>query len=252
MLSRLIEARGDRPWPTTLRCVLLGGSAAPPDLVASALERGIPVAPTYGLTEAASQVATLLPDEVAARPGAAGRPLPLTRVRVANDVRPAAVGEPGEIEISGPTVFAGYLGEPDAAALTADGWFRTGDIGCFDDDGYLSILDRRHDLIVSGGENIYPAEIENALAEHPAVADVAVIGVPDARWGETVKAIVVPRPGTDARPEAIIAFARARLAHFKCPTSVDLVEALPRNPSGKILKRALREPYWRDRDRRIN
>ena len=127
-----------------------------------------------------------------------------------------------------------------------------GDAGYLDDEGFLFLTDRVKDMIISGGENIYPAEIENALAEHPAVADVAVIGVPDARWGETVKAIVVPRPGADARPDAIIAFARERLAHFKCPTSVDFAETLPRNPSGKLLKRELREPYWRGHERRIN
>ena len=107
-------------------------------------------------------------------------------------------------------------------------------------------------MIVSGGENVYPIEVENALSEHPEIADVAVIGVPDERWGETVKAIVVRRPGTNPSPEAIIAFARERLARYKCPTSVDFVEALPRNPSGKILKRELREPYWAGRERRIN
>jgi acyl-CoA synthetase (AMP-forming)/AMP-acid ligase II len=107
-------------------------------------------------------------------------------------------------------------------------------------------------MIISGGENVYPAEVENVLAEHPAVADVAVIGVPNDQWGETVKAIVVRRPGSDPRPEAIVAFARERLAHYKCPTSVDFADTLPRNPSGKLLKRELREPYWRGRERRIN
>ena len=107
-------------------------------------------------------------------------------------------------------------------------------------------------MIISGGENVYPAEVENVLADHPTVADVAVIGVPDDRWGETVKAIVVRKPGVDARPEAIIAFARERLAHYKCPTSVDFAESLPRNPSGKLLKRELREAYWKGRERRIS
>jgi long-chain acyl-CoA synthetase len=114
----------------------------------------------------------------------------------------------------------------------------------------LSIGDQ--DMIISGGENVYPAEVENALSDHPAVADVAVIGVPDERWGETIKAIVVRRPAAAAEAADVIAFARERLAHFKCPTSVDFVESLPRNPSGKILKRELREPYWQGRARRIN
>jgi long-chain acyl-CoA synthetase len=121
-----------------------------------------------------------------------------------------------------------------------------------DGEGYLFLTDRVKDMIVSGGENVYPAEVENALAGHPDVADVAVIGVPDARWGETVKAIVVPRGGASPAPEALIDYARQRLARYKCPTSVDFAEALPRNPSGKILKRELREPYWKGHDRRVN
>ncbi len=126
------------------------------------------------------------------------------------------------------------------------------DGGFLDEEGYVFLTDRVKDMIISGGENVYPAEVENMLAGHPAVEDVAVIGVPDDRWGETVKVIVVRRAGTDPRPEDIIAFARASLAHFKCPTSVDVAAALPRNPSGKLLKRELREPYWKGQQRRIH
>jgi long-chain acyl-CoA synthetase len=160
----------------------------------------------------------------------------------------------GELWTRSPQNFKGYWARPEETArtVTADGWLRTGDAGYLDAEGYLFLTDRVKDMIISGGENVYPAEVENVLAGHPAVADVAVIGVPDARWGETVKAIVVRRPGAEAAPDAIIAFARERLAHFKCPTSVDFAETLPRNPSGKLLKRELREPYWRGRDRRIN
>src|SRR5262245_52026186 len=147
----------------------------------------------------------------------------------------------------------GYWNKPEATAkAVVDGWFYTGDAGYFDKDGYLYIHDRVKDMIVSGGENIYPAEVENALMSHPAIADVAVIGVPDDRWGETVKAIVVPKAGPAPEPSDIIAFARARLAHFKCPTSVDFATTLPRNPSGKLLKRELREPYWKGHSRRIH
>jgi long-chain acyl-CoA synthetase len=121
-----------------------------------------------------------------------------------------------------------------------------------DDEGYLYLHDRIKDMVVSGGENIYPAEVENVLLAVPGVADAAVIGVPDDNWGETVKAMVVRAPGSDVGPEAIIAFCRERLAHYKCPTSVDFVEVLPRNPSGKILKRELREPYWVGRERRVH
>jgi acyl-CoA synthetase (AMP-forming)/AMP-acid ligase II len=129
---------------------------------------------------------------------------------------------------------------------------RTGDAGYLDDDGYLFLHDRIKDMVVSGGENIYPAEVENVLLAFPGVADAAVIGVPDEKWGETVKAIVVAAPATELDTASIIAFCRERLAHYKCPTSVDFVPVLPRNPSGKVLKRELREPYWRHRERRIH
>ena len=138
-----------------------------------------------------------------------------------------------------------------AEAVRDDGWLRTGDAGYLDDDGYLFLTDRVKDMIVSGGENVYPAEVENALSAHPAIGDVAVIGVPDPTWGETPKAVVVLRPGASADPDEIIAFARERIAHFKCPTSVDFIDVLPRNPSGKVLKRELREPYWEGRERRV-
>jgi acyl-CoA synthetase (AMP-forming)/AMP-acid ligase II len=131
------------------------------------------------------------------------------------------------------------------------GWFRSGDAGYLKD-GYLFLHDRIKDMIVSGGENIYPAEVENALMQHPAVADGAVIGVPDEQWGESVKACVVLKPNSSVTPEEIIQFMRARIAHFKCPKSVDFVESIPRNPTGKILKRVLREPYWKGKDRRVN
>ena len=131
-------------------------------------------------------------------------------------------------------------------------WLRTGDAGYVDEEGYLYLHDRIKDMVVSGGENIYPAEVENVLLAMPGVADAAVIGVPDDKWGETVKAIVVPAPGAELEAASIIAFCRERLAHYKCPTSVDFVAVLPRNPSGKVLKRELREPYWLHRERRIH
>jgi acyl-CoA synthetase (AMP-forming)/AMP-acid ligase II len=131
------------------------------------------------------------------------------------------------------------------------GWFRSGDAGYLKD-GYLFLHDRIKDMIVSGGENIYPAEVENALMQHPAVADGAVIGVPDDRWGEAVKAVVVLKSGSRASAAEIVEFMRSRIAHFKCPKSVDFIDAIPRNPTGKILKRVLREPYWKGKTRRVN
>jgi acyl-CoA synthetase (AMP-forming)/AMP-acid ligase II len=143
------------------------------------------------------------------------------------------------------------LPEATAEALPGDGWFRSGDAGYLQD-GYLFLHDRVKDMIISGGENIYPAEIENALMSHDCVADCAVIGVPSEKWGETPKAIVVPAPDTDPSADELIEHCRDRLARFKCPTSVDFVESIPRNPTGKILKRELRAPFWEGKDRAVN
>jgi long-chain acyl-CoA synthetase len=139
-----------------------------------------------------------------------------------------------------------------AETISAEGWLRTGDAGYLDEAGYLYIQDRFKDMICSGAENVYPAEVENAVFGHPAVQEVAVIGVPDDKWGEAVKAMVVLKPGAEPDAEAILSFARTRLAGFKVPKSVDFVAALPRGPSGKILRRILREPYWAGRERRVN
>jgi long-chain acyl-CoA synthetase len=150
--------------------------------------------------------------------------------------------------------MVGYWNMPEDTerSITEDGWFKSGDAGYLDADGYLYIHDRIKDMIISGGENIYPAEVESALMSHPAVADVAVLGVPDDEWGEAVKAIVVRAPGHEVTPDELIAFSREHLAHFKCPSSVDWIDALPRNPSGKLLKTELREPYWRGQERRVH
>ena len=147
----------------------------------------------------------------------------------------------------------GYWRLPDATRRAIQGdWFLTGDAGYLDDKGYLYIYDRVKDMIVSGGENIYPAEVESALFGHPAVADVAVIGVPDERWGEAVKAVVVKKPDAEVTAGELITWARERIAGYKLPKSVDFIEALPRNPTGKILKRELRKSYWGDKQRQVN
>ena len=162
-------------------------------------------------------------------------------------------GTSGEVWFRTPQATSGYLGKPDATAelITADGWVRTGDLGRVDEDGFLFIEDRIKDMIITGGENVYSPEVERVLAEHPAVQEIAIIGVPDDRWGEAVKAVVAFRPGQSATAEELIAYARERLAGYKVPATIDVVEALPRNPSGKILKRDLRKPYWGDSGRQV-
>jgi len=207
----------------------------------------------YGLTESTGGVVQLSPADH--DPGgtrehllrSAGRPLPWVELRIADrvtgeSVPPRAIGE---VWLRAPNVMLGYFDRPEetAAALTEDGWLRTGDGGYVDEEGYLFLTDRVKDMIVSGGENVYPVEVEEALAHHPAVLDVTVIGVPDERWGETVKALVIAQPGAAPTAEELVAFARERLAGYKLPRSIEFVDELPRTPSGKVLKRVLRERY---------
>ena len=183
----------------------------------------------------------------------AGRPLAGTEVRIVDaDDNPVPNGTTGEIIARGPQLMKSYWNRPEATAeALRGGWMHTGDAGVMDDEGYLYIQDRVKDMIVSGGENVYPRVVEEVLFQHPAIADAAVIGVPDERWGETLKAIVVLRRGMKATPEEIMEFCRGKLGGFERPRSVDFIEALPRNPSGKVLKRALREPYWVGHQRRV-
>ena len=159
----------------------------------------------------------------------------------------------GEVMFRGNIVMKGYLkNEKATQEAFAGGWFHTGDLGVLDAHGYVIIKDRSKDIIISGGENIYPAEVESALCDHPDVAEAAVIGIPDDKWGEAVKAVVVMKPGKSATATDIINFTRERIAGYKTPKSVDFIPALPRNPSGKILRRSLREPYWAGKDRQVN
>jgi long-chain acyl-CoA synthetase len=164
------------------------------------------------------------------------------------------VGDVGEIWIRSGMVTAGYWNKPEATAeaIVDGGWLRTGDAAFQDDEGYIFLFDRFKDMIVSGGENIYPAEVENAMADHPDISEVAVIGVPDERWGETPKAIVVLRIGSAVTQQELVEFTQTRLAKYKCPTSIEFTDVLPRNASGKVLKKDLRQVYWHGRDRAVN
>ncbi len=242
MLQRLLDARGDTPWPRSLRRVLVGGSASPPELLSACVHRGIPVAPTYGLTEASSQVATLLPEQAADRTASSGRPLPLTEVRIAGASNNVDTDVVGEIELRGPTIFAGYLNQDrDVPTHTRDGWFQTGDIGYLDQGGFLHVVDRRSDLIVSGGENIYPAEVERALCAHPRVLDAGVVAMPIEDWGARPLAAVVWSGDPDRAEIDLRRHCDKTLARYKIPDRFVLVDSLPRSPSGKLLRGQLRE-----------
>jgi acyl-CoA synthetase (AMP-forming)/AMP-acid ligase II len=209
----------------------------------------------YGMTETTGAGTTLAPGEhVGELLRSCGRPWATLETRIAGENgETLGPGEIGEIEIRGPIVMAGYWNRPEATAETIrpDGWLRTGDAGFMDDKGFFFVHDRVKDMIVSGGENVYPAEVENAILGCPGVADAAVIGVPDPKWGEAVKAIVVKAAGADPDPNDIIAWARGRIAAYKAPKSVEFIDALPRNPSGKVLRRELRKPYWEGLGRNV-
>ncbi len=242
-----------------------GASPMPLPLLRAAMSAwpGTDFIQVYGLTEVGGVATHLMPEEHRAaaagdhpeRLVSAGRPIPRMELRIVDPatLEDLPVGEHGEIWLRTPQLMKGFLGKPSetAAVVLSDGWFRTGDMGKVDEDGFVFVEDRIKDMIISGGENIYSPEIERVLAEHPAVMEVAVIGVPHETWGETVKAVVSLQPDASATPEELIAYCREHLAAYKCPTSVDVLDALPRNPTGKILKRDLRRPYWEGRDRSI-
>jgi len=242
MLVRVLDALGPARAAQSLRCVLIGGGPAPAALLARARAAGIPVAPTYGLSEAASQVATLAPSQQAAGDGTVGRPLDGVEVRIlGEDGRERPRGAEGEIVVRGPQVMVGYWRNPEATARALrEGWLHTGDVGRLDAGGRLAVLDRRSDLIVTGGENVAPAEVEAVLREHPQIADAAVVGMPDAEWGQRVCAFVVARGIGQPAPEALVAFCRERLAGFKLPRRVEWLGELPRTASGKVRRHALR------------
>jgi acyl-CoA synthetase (AMP-forming)/AMP-acid ligase II len=247
ILQHLESAPADLSSLTEL---LYGASPIPLDI----LRRSMAAFPNagfiqcYGATETCGTVVYLPPQDhdPAGNPRmlGCGKAFPGNKIRIidaaGNDL---PIGKVGEVAIHSVSVMSGYHGNPEATAKAVEnGWYRTGDAGFLDADGYLTLFDRVKDMIVSGAENIYPAEVENALHEHPDIVDCAVIGVPDERWGEAVKAIVVKKG--DVTAEAIIAFARQHIAGYKVPKSVDFIDVLPRNPSGKILKKDLRAPYW--------
>jgi len=252
---------------SSLRTIYYGASPISEDVLVRSMQAlGCDFAQVYGLTETTGAITSLMPeDHEPDGPRAnllrsAGRPFSHVELRIVDSAtgEELSAGAVGEVMARSDQTMLGYWNKPaeTAAVISEDGWFRTGDAGWLSPDGYLFLHDRIKDMIVSGGENVYPAEVENALLAHPGITDAAVIGVPDDRWGETVKAVVVRAPEADPDDAAlsadIISATRQRLAHYKCPTSVDFTDALPRNPSGKVLKRELRAPYWQGRERNIS
>ena len=249
---------------SSVRGLTYGASPIPLDLLKQGVARlGCDFAQLYGLTETFGTVVSLSPDDhkpenIVGREQvmtSAGRALPGTELAILDEnLQPLPPGQIGEVAIRGDSVMLGYWNRPEenAKALIEGGWFRTGDAGILDEEGYLYIQDRIKDMIITGGENVYPAEVESAVFGHPDIADIAIIGVPDEKWGEAVKAVVVRRPGSDLDEATVIAYAKGRIAGFKCPKSVDFIDALPRNPSGKILRRELRAPYWEGKERMVN
>lgn len=242
---------------SSVRQVIYGASPIAEELLVQAAEKfRCDFVQVYGLTETTGGGTNLKPhdhDPARNKLRSCGKPNKGVEIRIVDeDGKDVAQGEVGEIIMRAATNMKGYWNKPDATAdAVRDGWFYSGDAGFLDEEGYVFIHDRVKDMIVSGGENVYPAEVENALFAHPQIADVAVIGVPDEKWGEAVKACVVLESGAEVSAEEIIAFARERIAGYKLPKSVDYVEALPRNPSGKILRRELRDPYWEGHGRRV-
>ena len=233
---------------SSLQRVAYGGAPMTEALLRRAIDvLGCGFMAVYGMTETAGTVVSLAPEEhdQVHLLRSVGRPLPWLEVDLVSPLTggPVADGEVGEIRVRSGQNSPGYW-HREERTVDDEGWLRTGDAAYRDAAGYLYLHDRIKDLIISGGENIYPAEVENAVAAHPDVADVAVVGVPSTRWGETVKAFVVPAPGATIDPAALLADVRTRLARYKCPTSFDVVDGLPRNASGKVLRRELRAPYW--------
>ena len=232
---------------SSLRMLVCGGAPCPGSLLKIWQDRGVPIQQGYGLTETAPMVSFLAPECAVSKLGSSGRPPLFTEVRLIHrDGKPVTEpGLKGEILARGPNVMRGYWRNPTATdeAIDPDGWFHTGDIGWMDSEGFLTICDRVKDMIISGGENIYPAEVENVVNQHPAVADGAVIGVPDEKWGETVCAVVALKPGQRLELEHLREFAGRQLARYKLPRRLEIVPALPRNATGKVLKTQLRQQF---------
>ncbi|WP_018782036.1 o-succinylbenzoate--CoA ligase [Bacillus sp. 95MFCvi2.1] len=239
MLMDLLERLGEETYPSSLRCMLLGGGPAPKPLLETCVTKGIPVYQTYGMTETSSQICTLSADYMLTKVGSAGKTLFSCQLRIEKDGEVVPPNVEGEIVVKGPNVTHGYFKREDATRETIiDGWLHTGDLGYLDEEGFLYVLDRRSDLIISGGENIYPAQIEEVLLANPKVAEAGVVGKADEQWGQVPAAFIVK--ADDITEEELIKFCEEKLARYKVPREVHFLLELPRNASRKLLRRELR------------
>ena len=244
MLRHLLDARR-QAWNPRLRLVLLGGEAPLPELLTRCREAEVPIATTYGLSEAASQVATATPRQVRHKPSSVGKPLLFTQVCIIDKQGQDAPSKAlGEVIVKGPTVMRAYDNDPAATnRALRKGWLYTGDIGYLDEDGDLHIIQRRSDLIVTGGENVYPREVENALRRHPAIKEAVVVGVADAEWGQQVAAAIQVKHGKSLSPQEVMRFAREELAGYKIPRQIRFVDTFPRTASGKIQRQVVKKLF---------
>jgi len=242
MLQRMQEELGGKLYPTSLRCVLLGGGPAPKPILEECRDKNIPVFQTYGMTETASQIVTLAPEYMLSKLGSVGKPLFLSQLRIEKDKKEAAPNEVGEIVVKGPNITSGYYRRPDKTReAIQNGWLHTGDLGYVDEDGFLFVIDRRTDLIISGGENIYPAEIESVLIGHPAVKEAGVTGVNHEKWGQVPIAFIVTNSDEIVSETELKEYCEKFLARYKIPQEFYTIDELPRNAANKLVRRKLQE-----------
>ena len=238
MLTRMLDDLGEAEYPESFHGMLLGGGPAPMPLLERTANKGIRVFQTYGMTETSSQIATLAAEDALRKLGSSGKPLFPCEISIWNKDREAKHNEPGEIRVKGPNVTPGYLHDRGKEAFK-DGWFYTGDLGYLDEEGYLYMLDRRSDLIISGGENVYPAEVESVLSAHPFVKEAGVTGISDEVWGAVPAAVLVLNEGMVFNEEELIHFCKERLAKYKIPKYFTIIKELPRNASNKLVRKEL-------------
>lgn len=244
MLNEMLDHLGKEKYPETFRCMLAGGGPVPKGLLEKSFERQIPVFQTYGMTETASQIVTLSPEYSMKKLGSAGKPLFSCQMKIMKNGIDCSANEEGEILVKGPNITKGYWNRNDATEkLFTDGWFHTGDQGYIDEDGFLFVLDRRSDLIISGGENVYPAEIENVLLSNPVIVDAGVVGIEDEKWGQVPYAFIVAKEKINN--DQLIKYCQERLARYKVPKGITVLAELPRNASNKLLRRELKDQYIR-------